>query len=117
MREGLAEAEAAEKMGLTAAQVLLLVDQERDHRELKAFRQNWVDTAAVRAFVDQQLDRDPELSRSLVAHWLNMQQIDFDRQLGYEPGKDGRVKGRIGIPAASRVVIALGRAPHELAGC
>jgi hypothetical protein len=104
-------------MGLSATQVQLLVDQERDQRELKAFTQNWVDTAALRAFVDQELERDPELSRSLVAHWLNMQQIDFDRQLGYERGKDGRVKARIGVPAASRVVIALGRAPHELAGC
>jgi hypothetical protein len=117
MRDGLTETEAARKMGLSGAQVQFLVDQERDHRELKAFRQNWVDTAAVRAFVDEELERDPELSRSLLAHWLNMQQIDFDRQLGYEPGKNGKVKGRIGIPSASRVVIALGRAPHDLAGC
>ena len=104
-------------MGLTAARVRELVAQERDSRELKALKQDWVQTAAVRAFVDRELERDPELSRSLLAHWLNMEQIDFDRQLGYQPGKDGKVKGRVGIPAASRVVIALGRAPYELDGC
>ena len=40
-----------------------------------------------------------------------MQQIDLDRQLGYEPGKNGRKQRHIGIPAASRLVIALGHAP------
>lgn len=117
MRDGLTEAEAAGRMGLTIAHARLLLAQEHDSRELKALRQNWVDTAAVRTLVDKELQRDPEVTRSEVAHWLNMRQIDFDRQLGYRPGKNGRVKRRIGIPAASRIVIALGRAPHELDGC
>jgi hypothetical protein len=115
--DGIGYAEAAERMGLSVAGLRLMIAQERDRRELKAFRQDSIDTAAVRAFVDRELKRDPELSRSLVAHWLNMQQIDFDRQLGYEPGKRGKTQKRIGIPAASRVVIALGRAPYELDGC
>ena len=117
MREGLTETQAAKRMGLTAGRVRVLVAQERDSRELKALKQDSVATATVRAFVDRQLKLDPELTRSLLSHWLNMEQSDLDRQLGYSPGKDGKVKSRIGIPAASRVVIALGRAPHELDGC
>ena len=76
--DGLTEAEAAERMGLTT-QVRSAIVQERDRRELKAFTRNWVDTAAVRAFVEQELSRDPNCTRSELAHWLNMQQIDFDR--------------------------------------
>ena len=69
-----------------------LIAQERDSRELKALKQDWVDTAAVRELVEKELSRDPELTRSELAHWLNMQQIDFDRQLGYSPGKNGQSK-------------------------
>ena len=71
----------------------------------------------MRAFLERELERNPGLTRAELAHYLNMQQIDLDRQLGYEPGKNGRKQRHIGIPAASRLVIALGRAPHELDGC
>ncbi|MBV9196108.1 MAG: hypothetical protein JO168_18385 [Solirubrobacterales bacterium] len=104
-------------MGTTAAQVRRLIAQEREQQDMKAFKQDSIETATVRAFVDQELERDPELSRSLLAHWLNMQQVDLDRQLGYSARRGGRIQRRIGIPAASKVVIALGRAPHELDGC
>ena len=87
-------------MGATVAQVQLLLTQERDLQELKAFKQNSIETASVRAFVDREFEHDPELSRSLLAHWLNMQQVDLDRQLGYSPGRSGRMQRRIGIPAA-----------------
>ena len=73
MRDGLTEAEAAGRMGLPIAHARLLLAQEHDSRELKALRQNWVDTAAVRTLVDKELQRDPEVTRSEVAHWLNMQ--------------------------------------------
>jgi hypothetical protein len=116
-RERLTEAEAAKRMGSTVAQVRLLLAQERDYQELKAFKRDSIETATVRAFVDREFEHDPELSRSLLAHWLNMQQVDLDRQLGYSRGRGGRMQRRIGIPAASKVVIALGRAPHELDGC
>jgi hypothetical protein len=117
MREGLTETQAAKRMGITAGQLRLLISQERDIQELKALKQTWIETASVRAFIDRELERDPELTRRLLAQWLNLQQIDLDRLLGYTAGKDGKAKWRIGIPAASRVVIALGRAPHELDGC
>ena len=103
-------------MGLTAGQVRALITQERDSRELKALKRDWVETAVVREFVDQELKRNPA-THSTLAHWLDMDQIDFDRQLGYAPKKDGRMQQRIGIPAASRVALALGRAPRELDGC
>ena len=41
------------------------------------------------------------------SHYLNMQQIDLDRQLGYEPRKNGRKQRHTGAPAASTLVITL----------
>ena len=104
-------------MRLTAGRVRLLVAQERDHRELKELKLNRLDTESVRAFVEREFERDPWLTRAELAQRLCMRQIDLDRQLGYEPGKNGKAQRHVGVAVASRVVIALGRAPHELDGC
>ncbi len=104
-------------MRLTPARVARLVCLERDYQDLKGFKLDLIPTERVRAFVERELDRQPELTRAELAQYLGMAQIDLDRQLGYEPGRNGQMQRHVGIPAASRLVIALGRAPHELDGC
>ena len=106
-------AEAARRMGLTPRRVRLLVARERDYQDLKRYKLDLIPTERVRVFLERELARTPGLTRAEVAHYLNMQQIDLDRQLGYEPGKNGRKQRHIGIPAASRLVIALGHAPDR----
>jgi hypothetical protein len=45
-----------------------------------------------------------------------MEQADFERAfLG--TGRNGRAKRRVTVANASRLTIALGRAPNELEGC
>jgi len=104
-------------MRLTPQRVRVLVEQERDRQELEQYKLDAIPTERVRVFVERELRRDPGLTRAELAHYVGMRQIDLDRQLGYEPGKDGRTQHRVGMPAASRLAIALGRAPHELEGC
>lgn len=104
-------------MRLTLEEVGLLVAQERDRQDLARYRLNMIPAERVRAFLEQELARTPGLNRAEVAHYLDMKQIDLDRQLGYEPRRNGRRQRKVGIEAASRLVIALGRAPHELDGC
>jgi len=115
--DGLTYAEAAERAGLTARRVRVLVSHECDRRELEQFKLDSSATARVRAFLERELERNPALTRAELAHRLCVQQADLDRQLGYEPTRSGERQRRIGIPAASRLVIALGRTPHELDGC
>ena len=115
--EGLRYEEAAARMRMTPEQVRLLVAQERDRQDLARYRLNMIPTERVRAFLDHELARTPELNRAEVAHYLDMKQIDLDRQLGYEPYSNGHRQRKVRIEAASRLVIALGRAPHELDGC
>jgi hypothetical protein len=106
----------AERMGLAVPAVRSLVAEERDRRDLRRYKLDSIPTARVRAFLERELERDPELTRAEVAHWMNMRQADFDRQLGYALAK-GRRQQRVGVPLASRLTLALGRAPHELEGC
>jgi hypothetical protein len=114
---GLSYEETAIRMRLTPGQVDLLVAQERDRRELARYKFNLIPTERVRAFLEHEQQRNPGLTRAEVAHYLDMKQIDLDRQLGYEPGTNGRWQLNVRVEAASRLVIALGRAPHELDGC
>ena len=113
----MSDQQAAKRMRLTHGRVRLLAAQERDYQDLKRYKLDLLSTERVRAFVERELERNPELTRAELARYLDMQQIDLDRQLGYEPAKNGHKQRYIGIPAASTLVIALGRAPHELDGC
>ena len=115
--KGLSYEEVAAQMRLTPEQVRLLVAQERDRQDLARYRLNTIPTERVRAFLEHELTRTPGLNRAEVAHYLDMKQIDLDRQLGYEPYRNGHRQRKVRIEAASRLVIALGRAPHELDGC
>ena len=116
-QRGLSYGRAAARMRLTPAQVRLLVFRERDHQDRKRFKLELIPTERVRALIDRELERDPLLSRAELAVWMDMPQIEFDRRVGYAPGKDGRRQRRIGIELASRIVLALGRAPIDLDGC
>jgi hypothetical protein len=109
--------EAASRMRLTPGRVRLLVAQERDRRDLQQYRINMIETELVRAFLQRELERNPDLTKAKVASYLNMREIDLDVQLGNKPGNNGRRQRKVGVEAASRLVIALGRAPHELDGC
>lgn len=115
--DGLSHEDAAARMRLTPEQVRLLAAQERDRQDLARYRLNMIPTERVRAFLEREQKRDPRLTRAEVAHYLDMKQIDLERQLGYEPGKNGHRQRTVRVEAASRLVIALGRAPHELDGC
>jgi hypothetical protein len=118
-RDGRTIDEAAAVMRLPAATVRVLVAHERDRLELAAYRINSIPTARARAFLEAEMERDPSLTRAEVAHRMNMNQADFDRQLGYAAAKktNGAKQQRVGIPLASNLTLALGRAPHELEGC
>jgi len=104
-------------MQVTPGQARLLVAQERDRQDLKRYKLNMIATERVRAFLEREQERNPGLTRAEVAHYLDMTQIDLERQLGYKARKNGRRQRRVSIEAASRLVIALGRDPHELDGC
>jgi hypothetical protein len=111
--------EAAAIMRLPATRVSALVAQERDRLEVIGYRVDSIPTERARSFLDRELERDPTLTRAEIAHRMNMNQADLDRQLGYTEAKktNGARQHRIGIPLASKLTLALGRAPHELDGC
>jgi hypothetical protein len=107
---------AASIMDLAPRRVQELVDEEGRHRDLQGFRCDSIPVELTRAVIAETLVRDPDLTIGRIASWLEMHQSDFERAyLG--KSKDGRPKRRVNVSSASRLMIALGRAPNELPGC
>jgi hypothetical protein len=102
-------------MSLAPERVREHVAEESDRRELNSLRCNSIPVQHTRLVIADALARDPELTIGEIAHWLDMRQADFERAyLG--KAKGGRPKRRVNIANASRLMIALGRAPKELEG-
>jgi hypothetical protein len=103
-------------MRLSPVRVREMVAEEADRRELRTFRFDSIPVQLTRSAVEDALARDPELTIGEVARWLDMRQADFERAfLGKT--RNGRPKRRVSVSSASRLMIALGRAPNELPGC
>lgn len=93
-----------------------MVDAEADRRELQSLRCDSVPVALTQRVIADALARDPHLTVADLARWLDMRQVDFERvYLGRS--RKGRPKRRVNVTSASRLMIALGRAPNELEGC
>ncbi len=107
---------AARILGLEQSRVQELVEAEQDRRELRSLRCDSIPVDRTRAAIADALARDPDRTLADIAGWLEMQQADFERAfLG--KGRNGRAKRRVTVASASRLMVALGRAPNELEGC
>jgi hypothetical protein len=107
---------AARIMRLAPERVRELVEAEADRRELASLKCDSIPVRLTQAVIADALARDTELTLADIAGWLDMRQIDFERAfLG--TSKNGRPKRRVNVTGASRLMIALGRAPNELPGC
>lgn len=103
-------------MGLDPHWVGDLVAEEIDRLELRSFRCDSIPVARTLAVITEALAGDPNLKIADIAGWLDMHQADFERVfLG--KSRNGRAKQRVNVTSASRLMIALGRAPNELDGC
>ena len=103
-------------MNLVPVRVRELAEEEADRRELESFKCDSIPIHLAHEAIVQGLARDPELTLADIAAWLDMRQIDFERAfLGKSKG--ARPKTRVNVTSASRLMIALGRAPNDLPGC
>jgi hypothetical protein len=114
--QGVSLESAGAIMDLPQRRVQELVAEESARRELEGFGCDSIPVRLTRAVIVEALARDPDLTIGRIAGWLEMRQSDFERAyLG--KGKDGTAKRRVNVANASRLMIALGRAPNELPGC
>ncbi len=107
---------AGRMMNLRPSRMRELVAEESDRRELNSLRCNSIPVQRTQAVIAEAMARDPYLTIGEIAHWLDLRQADFERAfLG--KGRGERQKARVNVANASRLMIALGRAPNDLEGC
>ena len=103
-------------LGLDRERVRELVAAEQDRRELRGLRSDSIPVERTRAVIADALARHPHLTIADIARWMEMAQADFERSfLG--TGWAGPPKWPVNVTSASRLMIALGRAPNDLEGC
>jgi hypothetical protein len=120
LRQGRSVAEAATPLRLPPDRVRVLAGLAVDRREVRDYRRQRPLAADAQAIIALELARDPELTRAEIARRMNppMHLADFDRAFGYTAAKASNSRPRyISVHMGSRLMIALGRAPHELDGC
>lgn len=108
--------QTATLLKLSPGRVRRLVEQEADRRELRSLKCDSVPVALTRAVIHEALARDPYLTLADIARWVDMRQVDFE-QAFLGRSKQGPPKQRVNVASASRLMLALGRAPYELPGC
>jgi hypothetical protein len=111
--------QVASTMRLPVRRVRVLVAEERDRRELQAYRVNSIPVARVRALVERELERDSSICRAEIARRMGMHQSDFDRAFGFASakGRGGAPQTSVRVSTATRLARALGRAPVDIEGC
>src|SRR4051812_30941256 len=115
--KGATLAEIAEHLKVSCVRAQRLVELARDRREVREQDKRPL-LADARWFINDALAREPLLTRAEIARRMKpeMCQADFDKTFGYARRR-GRLQRFITVGMGTRLMLALGRDPHELDGC
>ena len=124
--DGLTVAQIAERMRLTIPRVERLLEEEAQHRDLQQYVCDSVPTALLRDLIRQRQLEDPALTKTAIAERAGYSsRLALLRAVGLEPTarkvRSGKVhpptlRTTVDVAVASRIVRALGYAPHEIPG-
>jgi len=123
---GLSVEQIAEKMRLAIPRVERLLEEEAQYRDLQQFVCDSVPTALLQDLIRRRQREDPALTKTAIAERAGYSSLlGLLRAVGLEPTAR-KVRGgnehpptlrtSIDVAVASRIVRALGYAPHEIPG-
>jgi AraC-like DNA-binding protein len=124
--DGLTVEQIADSMRLSVPRVERLLEEETQYRDLQQYVCNSVPTAALRDLIHQRQREDPALTKAAIADRAGYSSPRvLLRAVGLKPTArtvrgtkqyEPTLRTTIDIAAASRIVRALGYAPHEIPG-
>lgn len=124
--DGLTVEQIAARMRLTVPRVQRLLEEEAQYRDLQQYVCNFVPAALLRDLIRRRQRADPALTKTEIAKRAGYSsRLGLLRAVGLEPtarrvraGKEypPKLETTVEIAVASKIVRALGYAPHEVPG-
>jgi AraC-like DNA-binding protein len=125
-QDGLTDAQIATRMGLTLPRVRRLLEEETQYRDLQQYVCDSVPAAMLQDLIRRRQHEDPALSTQEIATRAGYKsRLALQRAVGLEPTarkvRGGKVyppklETTVEVAIASKIVRALGFAPHEIPG-
>ncbi|MGA2163146.1 MAG: hypothetical protein ABSH36_01600 [Solirubrobacteraceae bacterium] len=122
-QKGLSPHEIAGHLNVTLPQTRRLIEEAEQLRDLQQYKRDLIPVAPIRELFERRLEEDPTLNQIRVAAKAQTDRIELRRALGMQPTasrlirgerRPGKTRTEITVEMASRIVKALGVAPHEI---
>ena len=121
--DGLSDEQIAARLDVSVERARRLIEEAEQLRDLERYRCDSIPVEPIRALFERRLEEDSTLNQTRVAKLARTDRIELRRALGLTPtasrvvdGKlrPGKLRTEITVEMASRIVQALGVAPHEV---
>lgn len=116
--QGLCLPEIATRLGASEPRAGRLLEEADQALDLQRFKLDTVPVATLRAVFERRNSEDPSLTEASIARAAKIHRIDLRRALGRSAPKNRptATQQQVTVALASKVVVALGIAPHEIEG-
>jgi len=121
--DGLSDEQVAARLDVTVERARRLIEEAEQLRDLERYKRDSIPVEPIRALFERRLEEDSTLNQTRVAKLARTDRIELRRAIGLSPtasrivdGKlrPGKLRSEITVEMASRIVQALGVAPHEV---
>ena len=122
-RSGLRDEQIAARLDVTVERARRLIEEAEQLRDLQQYKCDSIPVGPIRELLQRRLQEDPTLSQARVAEEMDTDRIELLRAVGLQPTasrlvrgerRAGKLRRKITVEMASRIVKALGVAPHEV---
>lgn len=121
--DGLSDEQIAARLDVTVERARRLIEEAEQLRDLERYRRDSIPVEPIRALFERRLQEDSTLNQTRVAKLARTDRIELRRAIGLSPTasrvmdgelRPGKLRTEITVEMASRIVQALGVAPHEV---
>jgi len=122
-RYGLGDEQIAARLDVSVEKARRLIEEAEQLRDLQQYRCDSIPLGPIRELVERRLEEDPTLSQARIAEEVGTDRAELLRAVGLQPTasrlvegerRPGRLRSKITVEMAGRIVKALGVAPHEV---
>ncbi len=122
-KDRLSDEQVAASLDVSVERALRFIEEAEQLRDLERYKRDSIPVEPIRALFERRLEEDSTLNQTRVAKLARTDRIELRRAIGLSPTasrivdgelRQGKLRTEITVEMASRIVQALGVAPHEV---